>query len=157
MSDAMPTPEGQAPVSAPSRPETYTHLTVTFREPLAGADAVTGTVTIELEEIVYEEDVLDEYPLVEHPVREKGSGGCEDTSDVTVHRDDVDEIYVEIQKALEAAGRKTSYSWYQTGDIMILAFLDAAGEIQTNHTYETDGSCYLVDVDWVDEWRFHNA
>lgn len=149
--DADEHQEGQEAVSEPLDPKPFTHITVTFREILEGTQPVEGEATIELTDAAWQEDVID-WSVSDAP---KENVDDPESSDVTIHRDDMDDLFEAMENALIAAGRKTSFNWYETGDIFVLAYLDTDGEIQVQHTYVADGLSYLEDVDWVTSWRFH--
>lgn len=145
--------EALSPAPEPLDPKPYTHITVTFREPLEGTQPVEGEVTMELEQEAWQEDVVD-WNVSDAPPAST-SVDVTDSSDVTIHRDDMDDLFEAIENALLAAGRKTSFSWFEAGDIFVLAYHDVDGDIQVTHTYVSDGLSYLEDVDWVTSWRFH--
>jgi len=150
------TPEGQAPATEPNEPVPYTHLTVTLREPLESAQPVESSLTVTLSGEAWPEDVVD-LPLSDAPAPPPENVDDSSTSDVTIYRDDMDDIYEAIEAALVEAGRKARFDTFEGGDVFVLAYTDAAGELLMTHTTVSDGVSYLEDNEWVTSWRFHHA
>lgn len=136
MTAEQPTSEAPQPASGDVGGEPYTHLTVTFREPLATVQPITGTLTLELDDPVWPDDV--------------GEEGH-------VPADNIWDVYKAIDQAFVDAGRQSTIRDFQSGDVYVIAWMNENYVIVLESTYYSDGFAYLVDVDWISEWRLHRA